>query len=272
MRTLFLFLFLALCFSACQSDTSNSTETPATADTKAHPSPEEVPTLQVPQEMPTSFIAKKTAQAPTIDGFQIEDCWKAATWYPLNQRWIGDAYTPEDFQGRYKLTWDEDHIYILAEIVDDTLIDIHPDGLKKYWDDDCLEVFIDEDRSKGNHQYSHNAFAYHIGLDYQVVDIGPDSVYRYYPDHITCRRILQGKVATWEVAMSVYNDQFQDDSDKNTPVKLSANKNVGFALAYCDNDQSAERENFIGSVAVEGEDKNRGWIDAGIFGSLSLQE
>jgi len=56
----------------------------------------------------------------------------------------------------------------------------------------------------------------------------------------------------------------------NIPLKLYTNKNVGFALAYCDNDTSKTRENFIGSVKVEGDDKNRGWIDAGIFGTLLL--
>ena len=46
---------------------------------------------------------------------------------------------------------------------------------------------------------------------------------------------------------------------------------MGFALAYCDNDKSKTRENFIGSVYVEGNDKNRGWIDANIFGTLKLE-
>ena len=35
-------------------------------------------------------------------------------------------------------------------------------------------------------------------------------------------------------------------------------------VAYCDNDNSPEREHFIGSNKIEGEDKNRGWIDAGV--------
>jgi hypothetical protein len=52
---------------------------------------------------------------------------------------------------------------------------------------------------------------------------------------------------------------------------LNSSKKMGFALAYCDNDYSQERENFMGSVQVKGQDKNRGWIDAGIFGLLSLQ-
>ena len=45
---------------------------------------------------------------------------------------------------------------------------------------------------------------------------------------------------------------------------------MGFAIAYCDNDHSVEREHFIGSEVVEGTDKNRGWIDADIFGKIKL--
>lgn len=229
-------------------------------------------TSSKPTTPSTGFTAHYAAVAPIINGTSDEACWQKAQWYPMDQRWLGEPYTPEDFQGRYKLSWDENHIYILAEIVDDTLIDIHEDGLVKYWDDDCLEIFIDEDRSQGIHQYNHNAFAYHIALDNKVVDIGTDSSFRYYNDHILCRRNQNGKTSTWEVAMKVYNDQYVDDSDNNIPVKLHEGKVSGFAIAYCDNDKSAERENFIGSVAVEGEDKNRGWIDAGVFGKLVLQK
>jgi len=62
------------------------------------------------------------------------------------------------------------------------------------------------------------------------------------------------------------------DGEKNTPVKLKSGKKIGFALAYCDNDHSERRENFIGSIPVAGDDKNRGWIDAGIFGELILEK
>ena len=48
-------------------------------------------------------------------------------------------------------------------------------------------------------------------------------------------------------------------------------KKIGFAIAYCDNDTSENRENFFGSVVVDGNDKNRGWIDATIFGTIILK-
>jgi hypothetical protein len=42
-------------------------------------------------------------------------------------------------------------------------------------------------------------------------------------------------------------------------------------LAYCDNDGSALRENFVGSESVPFGKKDRGWIDAGLFGKLLLE-
>mgnify|MGYP000917981052 FL=1 len=71
--------------------------------------------------------------------------------------------------------------------------------------------------------------------------------------------------------ISLFDDTYKDDQP-NAALKLEANKNIGFALAYCDNDTSKTRENFIGSIVVEGENKNRGWIDANIFGTLLLTD
>ncbi len=47
---------------------------------------------------------------------------------------------------------------------------------------------------------------------------------------------------------------------------------MGLMVAWCDNDGSEIRENFIGSESAPGDKKDRGWIDAGLFGSLRLVE
>ena len=180
-------------------------------------------------------------------------------------------HTPADFTGRYKLAWDENNLYILAEITDDTLVDTHPDGLVKYWDDDCLEIFVDEDASGGEHQYSYNAFAYHIALDGKVVDIAPDKSFQYYNDHCTTRRTTEGKVSTWEVAMKIFDGNKYTDGGENIPKLLQSGKKMGFMLAYCDNDKSVERENFVGNMAIAGEDKNQGYKNASVFGILELK-
>ena len=195
----------------------------------------------------------RKAKKITIDGQALEDSWNRAEWKPIDELWIGDPVSEQDFSGRYKLLWSEKYLYVYAEIEDDTLIDIHEDGLVKYWDDDCLEVFIDEDASGGKHQYSHNAWAYHMALDGKTVDYGPDSLAHYY-DHVNYKRVTTETKSTWELAFSLYDDQYQDSGD-NIPVNLSEGKKIGFAIAYCDNDHSPERENFIGSIAVAGKKK-----------------
>ncbi|WP_229724418.1 DUF6265 family protein [Winogradskyella forsetii] len=212
---------------------------------------------------------KKAKSKPIIDGKADDEIWSETNWLPLDQRWLGNPYSNEDFSGRYKLSWAEDALYLLAEIEDDKLIDKHSDPLIAWWDDDCLEVFIDEDNSGGEHQYSHNAFAYHIALDGNVVDMSTKKEGKLYNSHIESKRITTVNTSIWEVKIALFDDSYNDDGD-NTSIKLQPGKEIGFALAYCDNDNSKERENFIGSVFVEGEDKNRGWIDANIFGTLKL--
>ena len=217
----------------------------------------------------TEYRAPKADSELTVDGVADEAVWAKAPWQELKYRWLGPEYSAEDFQGRYKVVWTENRIYLLGEFVDDTLYDIHRDPLVQYWDDDCLEIFLDEDFSGGNHQFNHNAFAYHVSLDNQTIDIGTDKKPRNYSHHVTSRWKQQGNKIVWELAIDIYTDDYEDDSDDNEPVRLSAGKVMGLMVAYCDNDASELRENFIGSEEVD-DPKDRGWIDAGIFGALVL--
>ena len=214
---------------------------------------------------------KQAKISPKIDGIANEAIWNEASWCQMDELWLGASYSSEDFEGRYKLTWTADALYLLAEIKDDILMDTNEDPLKAWWDDDCLEIFIDEDNSGGTHQFNHNAFAYHIALDGNVVDMSPEKKGKLYNSHIESKRVTTGNTSIWEVKISLFDNTYLDDKT-NSPVRLEANKNIGFALAYCDNDSSKTRENFIGSIAVEGQDKNQGYINADIFGTLLLKE
>jgi len=220
----------------------------------------------------SEYLAPKADSVLQIDGVADEAIWAQARWQELTQRWLGPEYTPEDFQGRYKVVWTTDRIYLLAEFTDDILIDTHRDPLVQYWDDDCLEIFLDEDFSGGDHQYNHNAFAYHMSLDNQAIDIGTDQQARNYSHHVESRWKQHGNKVVWELAIDIYTDAYEDDSDSNEPVALSAGKVLGLMVAYCDNDGSELRENFIGSEKVLSGPKDRGYIDAGLFGALTLVE
>jgi len=222
------------------------------------------------EEQRSEYHAPLAIVAPEIDGYANDKAWRQADWRPLEYRWLGPEYTAADFGARFKVVWTEERLYLLVEITDDILIDMHRNPLVQYWDDDCLEIFLDEDYSGGDHQFNHNAFAYHLSLDNQAIDIGTDRKPHNYSHHVDSRWLQQDDKVIWEVAIDIYADDYVDGADDNVPVRLSAGKVMGLMVAYCDNDGSELRENFVGSEAVPSGPKDRGWIDAGLFGRLVL--
>lgn len=209
---------------------------------------------------------------PVLDGSGADEVWDAGDWLPIDQIWFGSKPSARDFEGRYKLAWDENNLYILAEITDDSLYEVHPEGTERYRDDDCLEVFIDEDASGGAHQYNYNAFAYHIALDGTVMDMAPDSTYRFFNDHCLTRIIRRDDgVTIWEIAVRIYDEKSAANQEEAVPKLLKNGKKIGFALAYNDNDGSPERENCIGNIALDDHKKVLPWNDASVFGMLYLR-
>jgi len=230
--------------------------------------------------------ATKASVVPTINGINDDPSWQHGKWYELDQLISGQQASKHDFSGRFKVAWDENKLYLLVEITDDVLFDQHANPLFRYWDDDCLEIFIDEDASGGNHQYNFNAFAYHIALDNQTVDIGYQNQdgspqFLTLNNHIHSqwkRSKISPNNLTWELAIDIYNDKFSYVNQNNTnvfkgkPIKLHLGKKIGFMLAYCDNDGSKERESFYGSAVIKpvNGDKNLGYITADVFEELIL--
>lgn len=214
-----------------------------------------------------------TGSKIVIDG-KIESLWDKATWHRMPYLMAGSKPNAQDFTGKYQLLWDQNYLYLHAEIIDDILYDKSPAPTLNYWQDDCLEVFIDSDASGGIHQYNHSAFAYHIALDNQVVDLDEDKRPRLYNQHVFSRwqrNAQQPEKIHWEVAIKLFPDAYSD----NQPLpaqQLKVNQTIGFMLAYCDNDGSQQREHFMGSADITpvNGDTNRGWIDADVFTRMTL--
>ncbi|APD87895.1 sugar-binding protein [Alteromonas sp. Mex14] len=218
-----------------------------------------------------------TSTPPVIDGLANDAAWEGEDWHGMTSLMWGTAPEPSDFSGRYKLRWNKDALYLLAEIQDDHLSDTYANPLERYWDDDCLEIFIDADASGGDHLNNYNAFAYHLALDNQVIDIGPneagEAVPQRYNDHVKNKWQLDTQAPYkiyWEAAVRVFDDSYQHGKD-NSPVILKEGMTLGFMLAYCDADGD-DREHFLGSheiTPVNG-DKNLGYKDASVFGKIML--
>jgi len=241
-----------------------------------------------------AFDVPYAPEAPVIDGDPGDTAWARAHWVPMEHLMWGTRPEKDDFSGRYKLVWTGGHLYLLAEISDDILHDSHPDPLDQYWEDDALEVFIDADASGGDHLFNYNAFAYHISLDNQAADIGPylseedrqaeKRNVRLFPDHVQAqwkRSEIEPNKLNWEVKISVMGDDYQDsyaaDQKVARAVLLKTGMTMGFMLAYCDSDgqiESGGREHFMGDVDIQpvNGDRNLGYIDASVFGNITLVE
>lgn len=218
-----------------------------------------------------TFIALKATSSPLIDGIASEDFWANATWYPLDQIWLpyNDNVEADDFTGRFKLSWTDERLLLLVEVTDDSLYDRYTNPTDNYWNDDCVEVFLDEDKSGGNHLNTFNAFAYHLSTKYDVIDNGISGA-AMFNDHIEAKWIKNSEDKyTWELSIKIFDDTYVQ-TGTNEPVTLTANKVMGFSLAYCDNDASVTRENFIGSKYLPQNQSNNSYIDASIFGKLFL--
>ncbi len=215
----------------------------------------------------------KTLTPVVIDGQATEDCWQNAEWHNIDQVWIPyNAKMDEgDFEGKFKVSWDENYLYLLVEVVDDSLSDDHSDPLQNWWDDDCLEVFIDENRSMGDHERNCNAFAYHTSLFYDAVDLNSSGAGVNYKNNIEVDMDTIGDHRyLWEFAIKNYDATFNINNPEASRVYLSHNKLMGFTLAYCDNDETTARENFIGSMQMTAAHNNDMYKNADYFGPMLL--
>lgn len=224
------------------------------------------------QTQKDTLVAIYTKTPVVIDGSGDETCWTDNTWKPIDQVWIpyNAKMTPGDFAGKYKVAWDSLYLYLLAEITDNMLSDDHPVPTQNYWDDDCLELFIDEDRSMGDHLNNNNAFAYHISLSYDAIDAKAYEAVNLKNNIVADMDTIATNTYLWEVAVKIYDERFTLSNPEASRVILTAGKLMGFALAYCDNDQTTSRENFIGSVIMTQATANDNYKTADYFQPLLL--
>lgn len=217
------------------------------------------------------YNAPRATTAPVIDGV-VDSVWERAAWSPINVFWLGTQSNPsaQDYSGRYKALWDENYLYVLYDITDDRIYDGVRNALDRYWEDDTVELFIDENKNGGQHGYNTSAWAYHISTYGDVVDSTTGGA-TLLNDHIDNRLVSNGNQHYWEMRIRIYGEDYADWKS-NTPLQLYAGKLMGFSACYIDNDGSPQRESMMGSVDTQGHRNNQGYLDAGSFGSLLLVE
>lgn len=225
------------------------------------------------QTQQDTIFAPKAIVPVIIDGSDQDAVWSKTDWKSMDQVWIPYAakMAKGDFEGKYKVAWDSLYLYVLVQVVDDLISDDHPDPLQNWWDDDCVEVFLDENRSKGDHLKNNNAFAYHISTKYDAIDMDASGKGVNYKNNIMVRMENIGvNTYLWEMAIKVYDASFLASNPEASRVRLTSKKLMGFTIAYCDNDLTTTRENFIGSMFMTATTANDNYITANYFGSCLL--
>lgn len=215
-----------------------------------------------------AFIAKKSASLIQIDGCNKDAIWSQTNWYAMNYLWMGNEVDATDYFGKFKLAWDDQYLYILAEITDDILTPTLESGLENFWKGDYIELFIDEDKSGGDHKFNHQAFAYHVSTEGHVIDKNIKQETAFFDDHMQVARSKSGNNYLWEMAIKLFDSSYNENATNNIPVKILAQKSIGFSIAYGDNDGRNRRENFMGSKKTHGVNNDEGYTNASVFGRI----
>jgi hypothetical protein len=244
------------------------------------------------------YTAHFTETAPVIDGNGNDSVWEKAQWKPIDQVWRTPNSTsftpppPENFTGRYKMLWTAERLYYLVEITDDvkSVTRQTADPYNQPYEDDCLELFINEDGQGGTHTNNNIAFAYHMCFDsLNAMDYvgGQPNALPFKGGYIKRNHHMNYKIGEtaapvyiWEIALKVYDKNCPVDDNPDTqpptvPVTLTECKMMRFAIAYNDADNTHSREYFIGSVFVSGANadaRNQAYQTADVFSKLYLVE
>jgi len=248
---------------------------------------------------PYDYAAPYAETAPVIDGKGDDPVWAKARWKPIDQVWLGggNASTSNlspppagSYSGRFKIVWTEERLYYLVEILDTYLsLTRITNPYNEMYRDDCLELFINEDALGGNHEPNNNAFAYHLSYDgINIIDyvsgqfgnpfVNGNILRNHHINYVIGNLDLPNKksingtdIYTWEAAMKIFNKNYPINGDPDyTPEVLYEGKKMGFAIAYCNAGQSNSREYFMGSMYIEGANKNVAYQNASVFAKLYL--
>ncbi|MBP8976662.1 MAG: hypothetical protein KBG83_08100 [Bacteroidetes bacterium] len=250
-----------------------------------------------------TLMVYEAMMAPKIDGFVSDLCWQEITWVPINYVWIpyGAPCDTTSFVGKYKCCWSSktNRLYFFIEVKDNAFVDGFVPGKEPdIYNFDIAEVFIDEDASGGLHIFdavgkdtlewganAENAFTYHIYAPFPAE--GKTSTHPYVADlagkswddvhHVNYASHLpefilrrEGNTAFWEFSLIVYDSTFDIALHKFNEVKLFPGKEIGFSVAYCDNDSAdGVRDAMFGSD-WEPAPGNLHWMNADYFRKVKL--
>ena len=107
---------------------------------------------------PKHYVCYRTSSPLNIDGKATEPCWKNATWTDNFVDIVSEQKAVPRFQTRAKMVWDDDFLYVFAEISEPHIWGNVKKRDETIFVDNDFEVFIDPDGDTHNYyEYEMNA-------------------------------------------------------------------------------------------------------------------
>jgi len=193
---------------------------------------------------------RQAAQPPAIDGVE-EGLWSGARAYKIGNVIYSPPSSDSDFSASYKTLWDAKNLYVLVDVTDDSLKNDSDSDL--WYQDDCVEVFIDADNSKSG-EYGDNDYQFHFDWDKNKPTMGETK---------------HGSVANVEFAMVTTGSGYRAEIKfpwTTLGVKPSAGAKIGLDVHVNDDDDGGDRDS---KLAWRGKEDNA-WQTPKAFGTAEL--
>ncbi len=115
-------------------------------------------------------------QKPVLDGV-VDDVWLLSTEQLMEIHLDGDPPdSPEDCSGSWRALWDSEYLYVLVNVVDESLV--QDSTADSGWDDDRIEIFVDGDNSKDEETDQINDYQYCFRWNYATVEVPVEWYFR----------------------------------------------------------------------------------------------
>lgn len=120
-----------------------------------------IPQPQKEQAAPVKPLKTGIADrgTPVIDG-EVEGIWNGTQTLVTDRR---KSRLPGPSSAAVKTLWDESYLYVLADVKDPAVVRNSPISYGD-WDEDCVEIYVDEDHQK-NITYDSNDFQYRVNYE-----------------------------------------------------------------------------------------------------------
>lgn len=121
---------------------------------------------------PRNYVVYQTISEMVIDGKADETSWQKAVWSDYFEDIEGDRKPAPTWQTHFKMLWDEQNLYILAELEEPNVWAYYVTRDQIVFHENDFEIFIDPDGD------THNYFEFELNAQNTLFDLFMPSPYR----------------------------------------------------------------------------------------------